>query len=154
MEIIYTWPSIKHVPPLPEITLEDKQRDGVAAGYPKHLCHLLEYEMILALPDIEASKSYLEWYTKSREQVPIGIMLVDCHTFENTWGMGKAALVDDLLTRFGRPPGHWYLVWLIRGYDKATGIFRARASTALSSGRSANTMTYDNLIGKPVFRVM
>ena len=156
MASFYAWPNFEDVPPMPVQLLGRKQIDGVKGNYPRHLCHLLEYEYIIALPDTDSTRAYLEWYSSTSNSLPVGIMLMDGKDFELTWE-ASVTQIETELESTGKPPVNWYLVSYIRGFDKSTQDWELDASTkrrAKGPWVTKSRMEDGALVGRPVKRVI
>ena len=151
----FRWPCTTNMPPMPLADLSRKEVDGMKAGYPKHLCHLLEYEYILAIPDSPLSRQYLEWYTTSSHELPIGILLMPYEDSVKVWGLDKTDEADASLLAYGFPPRRPYLIWFIRGFDLSTGSWEDPVSSGSNKRRwlSARMMTEGAWMGKPVIEL-
>ena len=113
-------------PELPDFTLEDKQRDGVAAGYPLHLCHLVEYYWATALPDTLLCREYVDWFVSECPcfpYFPYGVCLMNHLNFSQKWGADVEVAVELSIQSEGSPPLLWTLNSFIEGYDAQTGTF-------------------------------
>jgi len=149
----FKWPNLARLPPIPETDITRKQTDGAKAGYPRHLCHLLEYEICIVLPDTEATRLYVEWYSACTNSHPIGVMLMPYDEFVTTWGSRRAAKVDAMLHKEGRPSVTWYLIYFIRGFNLATGLWHDKGSPEWKEGLWVNSLRMEdgNCTGNPVF---
>ena len=109
-------------PELPEVTLAKKQHDGVAAGYPLHLCHLVQYYWATALPDTPLCREYVDWFLRG-PCVPYGICLMKSQDFSQKWGQGMDAAVELAIQSEGCPPLLWTLTSFIENYNVQIGAF-------------------------------
>jgi hypothetical protein len=116
---------------------------------------LLEYEYILAIPDSPLSRRYLEWYTTSSHELPIGILLMPYEDSVKVWGLDKTDEADASLLAYGFPPRRPYLIWFIRGFDLSTGSWEDPESSGNNRRRwlSARMMTEGAWMGKPVIEL-
>ena len=111
--VLFALPKVKMIEY--DITLAKKQSDGMALGYPIHLCHLMEYHYAIAIPDTPTGRAYHEWTIGRKSKCKF--MLLNLVTFANHWGPAKAADIDFQINSTGAPPALWYIFGNIPGYS-------------------------------------
>ena len=110
-------------PEMPDFTLADKERDGLAAGYPLHLCHMLEYAWAMAMPDSALCREYVNWFIQECPCYQYGLMTMNSEDFAKMWGPNMTAAIELTIRTKGHPPILWHMVSFINGYDAGTGTF-------------------------------
>lgn len=110
-------------PVMPSFTFNERRRDGEMAGYPGHLCHLIEYAWATTLPETAICRKYVEWFVQECPCFSYGIMLMTPENFAKQWGPNMQTSVELTILSKGCPPLLWSLTCWIDGYDTQTDSF-------------------------------
>ena len=123
----FQWPTAPPKPKEPAFSLSKKERDGLCLGVPRHLCHLMTYHYVLAIPDTPLGQWYYSW-TLEQNDTTLDFMLLNVDTFEQQWGEDKIREIHEELLLTGKPPAMWYLVTGVPGYDSKSDSWISKST--------------------------